>query len=94
MAKNRVLPTPDPQDRTPGERAEAPMIVINEAISKAVFALYDGSKMTKRDAHDARVLAALWQIAYNQTVLQAQEIVNAKAIIETLNSPPCPGCGK
>lgn len=86
----KILPTSEPDDKAPEPKEEALPVIINPDISRMVFQFYEGSKMGKRDAHEARVLAALWQIALNLAVLHNQSIVNTKALLE----PPCPGCGK
>ena len=91
----KVLPTDDPKnDGALPPHQESPLIIIDPAISKAVFALYEGTKMTKRDARDARMLAATWQVAKNLYAIHAQSIVNAQALIEAVRNPLCPGCGK
>lgn len=91
----RVLPTNEPSpDSRPPQKEEPPLIIIGPDISNAVFAFYDGKKMTARDAHDARMLAALYQIAKNLYAIQAQSIVNAQALIEAVRTPVCPDCGK
>lgn len=91
----RVLPTSEPgRDGERPTKEDPPLIIIGPEISKAVFAFYEGGKMTKRDCHEARVLAALYQIAKNLYAIHAQSIVNAQALIEAIRSPACPGCGK
>ena len=89
--------TPDPDDGKPPPKKKAPPPMIHPDISKTVFDLYEGKVMTKEDTKEARLLAALWQIAYNLKLIQEQSALNIIAlntIIAQAGQPKCPGCGR
>lgn len=94
--KKRVLPTsePNPDKRPPATEADGPVIIVAPEVSAAIFSLYDGKKITERVAHEARMLAAIWQVAVNLNKMHQQSLINTAAIIEAIRTPACPGCGK
>ena len=98
MTKELRTPDPDkkPKEREPESRR---VLLVEPWISEQVFALYEGKRMTKEDARDARILAAQWQTIYSIKVSHEQMVVDTKALVQMLDAiygavkPDCPSCG-